>query len=612
MSNDDGSRRARHLILRGLLLTLFSGWAGGLAAQSGGSGQAAPPRATVIGRVLDAETRAPQEGVFVVALDEAGRRHAGVLADATGRFVLRVPAPGRFRLRAERIGLESGFSPWFDTGTGQVVTIDLSTRPMAVSLEGVEVTGASRCGLRGDQGSATIRLWEEARKVLEVAEWVDEAGYVYDTRSFERVLGPAGRRVIEESSRVATRVGAQAFQSLDADSLAARGFVQGAGEGQTFYAPDARVLLSDAFLSTHCFEAVREEGRVGLAFRPTPDRLVSEIDGTLWFREGGGLDEIEFEYIETRTEFEGSPLGGRIVFEQLEGGEWIVAWWSIRMPHRAETRVAPDRMSRRLELVSMREVGGEVRSVRAAERMNAIMSPRRGAVRGRGFDEATGAPLSGAEVYLSGTSYAAVAAGDGTFLIERARPGLYQLILDHPLVSNAGENGLVVEVEVVRDSVAVVELGLPSRDELVRARCSVLPLLDLEEPDRRDAAPSAVGGVVLDAEGRPRPDWPVRVRWSRSEVTASGDARESWRGTVAFTGPRGGWAVCGLPEDLYVTVEAAEETLTAEEASGGRGEWRTRAGVGILRPGSARWIELRTRSRAVNSPDPAGSPDPIR
>jgi hypothetical protein len=275
------------------------------------------------------------------------------------------------------------------------------------------------------------------------------------------------------------------------------------------------------------------------------------------------------------------------------------------MPHQAEDRVAPDRMSRRVELVSMREVGGEVRSVRAAERINPIMSTRRGAVRGHGIDRNTGAPLSGAEVYLSGTSYSAVAAEDGSFLIEDARPGIYDLILDHPLVAAVGENGLVADVEVVRDSVAVADVAIPLREQLVRDRCELLSPVELEEPDRTEGEPRLVGGVVLDADGEPRGGWPVRVRWSRSSVTPSGSAREEWRGTIVFTGPKGGWAVCGLPFDLYVTVEAAEESLTPEEASEGRGDWRAREGLGILRAGEARWVELRTRSRAVSSSSPA-------
>ena len=36
-----------------------------------------------------------------------------------------------------------------------------------------------------------------------------------------------------------------------------------------YYAPDAEVLLSDAFLENHCFQVLPpEEERVGLAFRP--------------------------------------------------------------------------------------------------------------------------------------------------------------------------------------------------------------------------------------------------------------------------------------------------------------------------------------------------------
>ena len=97
----------------GLLLSQGIGWGGGLSAQQA---------ATVLGRVLDQETRAPLQGAFVALMDEGGVRRAAVLSDQTGRFVLRAPAPGTFRLRVERIGTESACSEFFQVTPGQVIT----------------------------------------------------------------------------------------------------------------------------------------------------------------------------------------------------------------------------------------------------------------------------------------------------------------------------------------------------------------------------------------------------------------------------------------------------------------------------------------------------------
>lgn len=584
-------RRGPGRVMRGLLLGAVLAAGGDLSAQ-------APPAGTVLGRVLDQETQAPQVGAFVSLLDEEGVRRAGVLTDATGRYILRAPAPGRYRLRAERIGVESRFSPWFQVTPGQVVSQDILTRPAAVTLAGVEVTGESRCDLRGASGSATVALWEEARKALEVAEWVDAAGYIYDTRTWERILAPDGRRVLQETSTLGTQVGKGAFRSVDTELLLARGFIQDEGNGQVYYAPDAAVLLSDAFLSTHCFRAVREGGRLGLAFEPEPGRTVSDIEGTLWFAGGGLLDRLEYSYTALPPEVRGSPLlGGEIHFHRLEEGAWIVREWRIRMP-RLTAVLGLSGQSSRTEVTAIHEAGGEVRRARRAARIEAVMDERRGAVRGRVAQGGAGEPLAGAEVFLSGTEYAVTAARDGSFLLEAVRPGVYDLVVSHPVLDSLGEVFPGVPVEVLADSLSVAELRLPGRSDLLRQRCDGVPLLALDEPDfRADGEPSVVGGVFLDAAGRPVPGWPVRVRWIRPSLEGGRVVREEWRGTVVFTGPRGGWAVCGLPADVHITAEPAREAMDRNAASAGRGRWGEGTPVGILGPGATAWVEFRGAGR---------------
>ena len=76
------------------------------------------------------------------------------------------------------------------------------------------------------------------------------------------------------------------FESRPAEDLIENGFVQRDGRDFLYYAPDASVLLSDAFLDTHCFKMVasrNEEGLVGLGFEPTGDeKSVPDIQGTMW------------------------------------------------------------------------------------------------------------------------------------------------------------------------------------------------------------------------------------------------------------------------------------------------------------------------------------------
>ena len=584
----DRRRRWTRSLRLGLLLGWFSTGAGGLSAQSGDGG-------TILGRVLEAGSGSPQVGAFVTLLAPGGDRLTAVLTDEQGRFVLRAPGPGPFRLRVEGLGLETTFDGPVTLSRGQVLVRDLTVRASAVVLEGLEVTGARRCDLDAGEGSATLALWEEARKALEVAEWVGEVGYVYHTTSFRRVVALEGGRVDQEETSDRVLPGREAFRSLDADSLMEHGFVQTDGQGSSYYAPDASVLLSGAFLSAHCFEAVREDGRLGLSFDPAPGRRLPDIRGTLWFGEELRLDRLDFHYTGLERYRNPEVLGGEILFERLPEGAWIVREWRIRMPYEVEMRGSGGG-DRSQQLVRVVETGGLIREAEAVDRVQSLFRDRRGAV--RGVVTAPGG-LEGGRVFLSGTGHVSDLAADGSFLMPDVLPGVYELVAVHPALTALGETSMGVRVEVVADSIAVADVSVPPPHAILQERCASQELIPLEQPDVRTGEPRVLGGVLRDEAGQPLPDWPVRVRWGSLRLLERGGrpvgAAESWRSTVVFTGPGGGWAVCGLPDDLTIEVDVAREPLTRAEAEAGDGRWRETERVDRMAPGSVVWLTLESR-----------------
>lgn len=126
------------------------------------------------------------------------------------------------------------------------------------------------------------------------------------------------------------------YESRPADELVSEGFVQGDGNADVFFAPDAAVLLSDAFLDTHCFhlaEGSGTAGRIGLSFRPTGDRSVPDITGTMWVDlTTSELRWVEFTYQHLEPERTSPEVGGRVDFERMPNGKWMVSEWWIRMP----------------------------------------------------------------------------------------------------------------------------------------------------------------------------------------------------------------------------------------------------------------------------------------
>lgn len=335
---------------------------------------AAPPlgaqlRQGITGYVLEEGTRRPVQGAFVALLDLSGRRVGGTLSHDDGRFVLGAPRPGRYRLQAERIGFRSVPSDEVTVPRGQLVHLDLEATAQAVELTGIEVGGDRRCDLGDTRGRATMALWEEARKALQVARWTqDEERFTYVLRSWDRSYEPRGHRVLDERIRRSTHVGRQAFRALAPEALEDGGYVVGSpAEGYDFYAPDAEILLSDSFLRTHCFQAVRSDGRLGLRFEPVPDRELPDVRGTLWMARGSTrLERLEFRYVNV-PELDGSgvadQVGGEVRFEELSGGQWIVRWWEIRMPVLTRSP-AVDGRAGSLQVAEMRAQGGEVEDVR--------------------------------------------------------------------------------------------------------------------------------------------------------------------------------------------------------------------------------------------------------
>ncbi len=325
---------------------------------------AAPLTAQAIsGTVVETQTGAPIQGASVILLNRDGERLAWRLTDGDGRFEFRLPRPGTYLLQAERIGHARVVSEPIPVDRGVTVVYTLEAPVAVITLAGVEVESSRRCEVRPGQGASTATVWEEARKALEATSRTSALGvYQYVIRRYERELDARGRRVRNETSRIERQLQNIPFRSLGVEDLLDQGFVYADDDGVTYNAPDADVLLSDAFLDTHCMRLAEGEdeaaGLIGLSFEPTEDRGVSDISGVLWVNR----DNAELQWLDYRYEFLDVPnserLGGRIRFHGLPDGTWIVREWYIRMPL-LETTVRSGRRGR-TRLVGLEEEGGLV------------------------------------------------------------------------------------------------------------------------------------------------------------------------------------------------------------------------------------------------------------
>lgn len=96
---------------------------------------------TVQGVVADGQTQAALANAIVHLVDDDGERRVATATDATGRYSIQIPAPGRYRVRAELLGYEARESDSFETAEGSSTIVrDLRMNALPIPIQGVEVT----------------------------------------------------------------------------------------------------------------------------------------------------------------------------------------------------------------------------------------------------------------------------------------------------------------------------------------------------------------------------------------------------------------------------------------------------------------------------------------
>lgn len=521
---------------------------------------AVPASAQMIrGRFIEEGSDLPVVGGFVTLLDREGERVAGVLSQGDGRFLIRLPSPGEYRLRGERIGFE-GVEQSLRVAGGDALDVVLRAPSRAIPIEGIVASADRRCRVRPGAGVAAAVLWDEARKVIDAVDLLSEGTPLpVQMISWERELDPRTLRVLREDRRVQQGFALNPIRSLPAEELARDGFIRSHPDGShTYYGPDMQVLLSDPFLDGHCFRVAEggDDDLVGLAFEPL-DREPPDIQGTLWLdRETAELRFLEYTYSRYPYPLDDvRNLGGRVEFERRGDGRWFVRRWWIRMPSVTGSVGA---VRRAVTLARIREGGSEV--VDARPEGGWQIPSLRGEIQGVVTDGTRRRPLSGAHVYVSGTAYAGESDPDGRFRIEGLRPGVYGVSFSHRRADELGHLPDLAEVEVRAGESAELELEVP--------------MTALTDDPCNDGSAGVVWGLVHHPDtGDPVPGAHVAASWVSFNV--QGDwARSGILQTphVAETRAdhRGVFRICGLPDDddrirLWVQgdeVTGPEEAVT--------------------------------------------------
>lgn len=515
----------------------------------------------VRGVVMERTSGLPLPGVLVTLerADSATAQRAlnlSALTDERGEYAVRVPAPGRYRVDAKRIGVRRFTSEPFALAAGQTHVVDVVVDGLLYALPEVTVEAVPICAVRRNQQQRVAALWDEAWTALTAAR-VSARDRPMRAQLVRHVLtiDLENTATLGESRMALENAMERPFTSLSADSLSAIGYWRELpGDSIEYYGPDAEVLLSEAFRRDHCYSVAdggRERpGLIGLAFEPVRGRTLPDLRGTLWMdARTFELRFVEFEY--SRLPYGDVParVGGEVHFARLSDGAWMVRRWYIRVPtYRRSTRgdgVAPILRAALDSLATLHRLVEEGGSLI----MDELPWPERPASLRGVVQDSTGRPMRGATVRLTGTPYVAAVDEQGRFAFDTLPPGTYAVVAQHDeytLFGLTATQAFLTLNEGRREEVTLRAL----RMRQIRSR-----LCDGRTPEPRSATLRVV--VVDSATNTPLRNVPFRVSWSDPNRGGTLAFREQER--TAHTDRTGGANFCNLPPAVPIELAIARE-----------------------------------------------------
>lgn len=488
----------------------------------------------------------PIPGALVAILSES-RSPIGRFSGRDGRATLNPPRRIGYRIRVEKIG--------YDVWTSALlVASDRPTRLRAGmkvrSLRLPPLTGSTEtlCSTLGEQASVVGDMWGEIRKALNANSVTEGQGLApLDIESYDRLVDANGTVISERSDRRRAN-GIRPYNVIESGPPASP-----KTPAPVFSVPEAATLLSDQFIAAHCFTGIRgagaESGLLGLEFKPAKLGKEPDLSGVLWLDPTTySLRRLVFDYVNLPVPARAGQPTGRVEYQQLAGGEWVVTRWQLRVPRGLGDSTAGARAAR-----GYHEIGGVARSTGApaAVAVTPVSSPVEGTrVTGTVVDGTTGAPLAGVDVStFSGRQKTSTNRGGGfelwmegsvtdSLVFEHPRLRLFHVARVRPFSVTGGNR---VQVSVVIPGYAALRQGL----------CPA---------SGTSAQPGGLAiGYVRDAAGNPVQDAQVGATWRVLWVEQKGRlvSANELRTVEGRTAPDGSYLLCGFTRDAPVTLRVS-------------------------------------------------------
>ena len=202
----------------------------------------------VTGTTRERATRRELSGVLVSLLGLGGAELRSVLSDERGRFSIRAPGAGAYRVGAKRIGARRTLSDPIVLVEGELKTVDLDMEDLTSTLPEVKVATTMFCMTNPEEAGRIAPLWDEVRAAL-TSTSISTRDSLYEVRidRYVREMDPRTMRVLRESRESHRGRVSVPFSSVNPESLSIWGYWRERGDTVTFFGLDLDVLQSDPF-----------------------------------------------------------------------------------------------------------------------------------------------------------------------------------------------------------------------------------------------------------------------------------------------------------------------------------------------------------------------------
>ena len=511
--------------------------------------------------VFEAATGKAVVGANVSLFDSAGTIPLlGGFSDQNGRIDLTAPVRGPYRVRADKVGYDSWMSVQLSIGD-RTVYVRAGLIPARAGTN-VIVRNESACQQMVGPGTAIGDLWTEIKKSLTASAMTESQGLVpLDVDVYERVLDKNGA-VLSERTDQRTRIARRPVLGISWDQIDTTRRNEASGT-DVFRAPDASTLVSDQFVKSHCFAAIRgygpETGLAGLEFKPSRVGGLPELSGVLWLDpKTNSLRSVNFDYVNLPIPLRVARTSGRLEFEQLPSGQWIVPHWFIRMPRLAHV-TGGDRSASRDSLIGYQEVGGLARPA-GSPRPTAVVPISKSSsdsdvgaggqttIVGLVFDSSSSRALANVQVWTGGGRYRTTTNSSGRYVLPIDGALNDSIVFDHPRLRLL-QVDRVQRISIPSGTRGQASLFVPSYATLRASICG------------RNAtgteSQGMMAGYVRDAAGRPIGRAHVWAAWPQQWVEQNGRLIASNRQMTVETDTDsdGSYLMCGFSRNAQITVK---------------------------------------------------------